>query len=192
MAQHDGTADSVDRLFRMYGPKLEHFVAQIIHDSEAARQLVQDIFLSLHQRLLDPSARPLEYPQAFLFKVAHNRACDYLRRRSSSPLQFGIDEERTSRVPDPAAGPEESALLRETLQSISDVLDELPENQRRVFVLGQIENIPRPEISSRLSLTPKAVDHLMTRALKTLRKRLRERGVDLNALGTGDGERGPQ
>ena len=192
MAQHDGTADSVDQLFRMYGSRLQHFVAQIIHDSDAARQLVQDIFLSLHQRQLDDSAPRLEYPQAFLFRVAQNRAFDYLRGQSLSPLQYGVDEERTSRIPDPAVGPEQSAVLRETLQSISDVLDELPENQRRVFVLGHVENIPRHEISSRLSLTPKAVDHLMTRALKTLRNRLRERGVDLNALGSAAGERGPQ
>lgn len=80
--EEDVTEDQkiITSLFEQYNGKICTYLVHIVGDSEAGRDLAQDTFLKAWQAL--PSLRDLSQAEAWLFRIARNKALDYLRRKT--------------------------------------------------------------------------------------------------------------
>jgi RNA polymerase sigma factor (sigma-70 family) len=159
--------------------RLRQFIRKRVADDGDAEDILQEVFYELlaAYRLM----KPVEQVGAWLFRVARNRIIDLFRSRR--PAVLGNDsmagtEENTERqwedwLPSPEAGPEAAYARAVLLEELDAALDELPEEQREVFVAHEIEGQSFKEISQ---LTGISVNTLLSRkryAVLQLRRRLR-------------------
>ena len=136
--------------------RLRNFIQKQVVDESDAEDILQEVFYELVQayRL----TRPVEQMGAWLFRVARNRITDLFRRRRAAPLRDGP----------------EAAYAREVLlDELDAALDELPEEQREVFVAHELEGRSFNDLAAATGLS---VNTLLSRkhyAMLHLRRRLR-------------------
>jgi RNA polymerase sigma factor (sigma-70 family) len=158
--------------------RLRNFIRKRVLDESDVEDILQEVFYELVQayRLM----KPVEQAGAWLFRVARNRIIDRFRGRRLQTAKVnppgGVDEAEgfswEDLLPSADAGPE-AAYAREVLmEEIDAALDELPEEQREVFVAHEFEGRSFRELAAATGLS---VNTLLSRkhyAAVYLRRRL--------------------
>ena len=136
---------------------------------DAVDDVLQDVFIVVHRRL--PSFEGRAQIRTWLTKILVRVVSTHRRRhRRKGGLDELPDELRDERD----AGPHEHTARREAARMLMDILDAMDEDQRTVFVLAEIEQMPVPEIAtaigentsttySRLRLARKDYDRQLAR-----------------------------
>ena len=158
--------------------RLRNFIRKRVPDSADAEDILQDVFYELVEayRLM----KPVELVSAWLFRVARNRIIDLFRKREpeawiNDPMKMSDDgEELTLQdlLPSPDAGPEAAYARSVLLDEIESALDELPAEQRDVFVAHELEGRSFKELAVETGL---GLNTLLSRkhyAVLHLRERL--------------------
>ena len=163
--------------------RLRSFIRSRVLDAGDAEDVLQDVFYELIQayRMM----KPAEQVTAWLFRVARNRITDLFRRRKSVSLSDGISADEDAPtiedlLPSPDAGPDAIYARSLLLEALDDALDELPGEQREVFVAHEFEGRSFKELSEE---TGTSVNTLLSRkryAVLHLRERLQEFGNSLD------------
>ncbi len=156
--------------------RLRSFIRRRVPDPRDAEDVLQEVFYELAEanRLLVP----VDHVTAWLFRVARNRIVDLFRKRKPEPLPEAVDEDGERRsledlLPSPDAGPEALYARGVLLDEIELALEELPEEQREVFVAHEIEGLGFKEIAA---ATGTNLNTLLSRkryAVLRLRQRLK-------------------
>ena len=152
----------------------------IVPDRGDAEDILQEVFYELVEayRMM----KPVEQVTAWLFRVARNRIIDLFRRKQreaarSESGQFTEDGDGQSLeelLPSPGAGPDSAYARKVLLEELDDALDELPPEQREVFVAHELMGYSFKELSDEYEV---GVSTLISRkhyAVKHLRERLRD------------------
>jgi RNA polymerase sigma factor (sigma-70 family) len=140
-----------------YRQRLFAYARQMLDGSrQDAEDALQDVFLRAYSSLR-ASDRPLSL-RAWLYRVAHNRCIDHLRR----PMPPAIDLLETSRRPlhDPIADAERREDLRRLVQDVR----RLPEQQRSALLMREIDGLSYAELGAALGVSLPAVKSLLVRA----------------------------
>ena len=160
-------------------PRLRSFIRGRVLDTGDAEDVLQDVFYELTQayRLM----KPVEQVTAWLYRVARNRITDLFRRRSTVSLNEPVsltDEddalEFEDLLPSPDAGPDAVYARNLLIEALDEALDELPENQREVFIAHELEGRSFKEMAEE---TGTSVNTLLSRkryAVLHLRQRMQE------------------
>jgi RNA polymerase sigma factor (sigma-70 family) len=158
--------------------RLRNFIARRVADPSDAEDIVQDVFYELIEanRML----MPIEHITGWLFRVARNRIIDLFRKKKpetfSDAAVEGDDGELLQfqdLLPSPDAGPDAIYVRNVVLDELELALDELPEEQRDVFVAHELEGRSFKEIAAETGV---GVNTLVSRkryAVLHLRERLR-------------------
>ena len=192
-----GRADQVDRLaapeadatralYERYANQIFGYCLHQLGSREEAEDAVQSTFLNAFRGLKRGVVPEME--AAWLFKIAHNvclsrRRSSWRRGRIESPADFELVEEL---APAPSRRADE-------LIGLQDVLETMPENQRRAILLREWQGLSYHEIADELGLSQSAVETLIFRARRSLasgleqppeqaKRRLRARAGDLGNL----------
>ena len=146
-------------------------------DREAAEDILQEVFVELVEayRML----KPIEQVSGWLFRVAKNRIIDRFRGRkieSLSQARYGEDDDVAvsleDLLPSPDSGPEAIYARSLLLDEIDEALEEMPEEQRSVFVAHEWEGYSFKELAAETGVS---VNTLLSRkhyAVQHLRRRL--------------------
>jgi RNA polymerase sigma factor (sigma-70 family) len=157
--------------------RLLNFIRRRVRDPRDAEDILQDVFYGLVEanRLL----MPIEHVTGWLFRVARNRIADLFRKKK--PESFSdvavADEDGEllhleDLLPSPDAGPAALYARSVLLDELELALDELPEEQREVFVAHELEGRSFKEMAAETGLS---VNTLLSRkryAVLRLRQRL--------------------
>jgi RNA polymerase sigma factor (sigma-70 family) len=181
-------ADLTRALYEEYANQIFRYCLHQLGSREEAEDAVQSTFLNAFRGLKRGVVPELE--AAWLFKIAHNvclsrRRSSWRRGRVESPADFEAVEELT---PAPSRGADE-------LIGLQDVLEQMPETQRRAILLREWQGLSYREIAAELELSQGAVETLIFRARRSLAAGLQEppertkrrllRGVDLGSTVAG-------
>ncbi len=159
--------------------RLRNFIRRRVPDEGDAEDILQEVFYELVEayRLM----KPIEKIGAWLFRVARNRITDRFRKKKPEALAnvsaVSEDGERFTleeMLPSPDAGPEAIYARNVLLEELEAALNELPEEQRDVFVEHELEGRSFKELSAETGLS---VNTLLSRkhyAVLHLRQRLRD------------------
>jgi RNA polymerase sigma factor (sigma-70 family) len=159
--------------------RLGNFIRRRVPDPRDAEDILQDVFYTLVEanRLL----MPIEHVTGWLFTAARNRVTDFFRKKRPerfSDLSAADDEGEQlafeDLLPSPDAGPDELYARSALLAELEDALDELPEEQREVFVAHEFEGRSFKQMSAESGVS---VNTLLARkryAVLHLRKRLQD------------------
>jgi RNA polymerase sigma factor (sigma-70 family) len=157
--------------------RLRSFIRRRVLDAAEADDILQEVFYELvsSYRLL----QPIEQVGAWLLRVARNRIIDRFRRRRSESRVSGEasgDEDEAGvleeLLPDIDPGPEGEAMRQLLLEQIEEALDELPREQREVFIAHELEGASFRELAERWGVN---INTLLARkryAIAALRKGL--------------------
>jgi RNA polymerase sigma factor (sigma-70 family) len=158
--------------------RLRRFIRKWVADEGEAEDILQDVFYELVEayRLL----QPIEQAGAWMFRVARNRITDLFRRRKPAALSTGpvaVEDGEALRLedllPSPDAGPAAAYARGVLIEELAAALEELPPEQREVFVAHEIEGRSFKELAA---ATGVGVNTLLSRkhyAVLHLRRRLR-------------------
>ena len=152
--------------------RLLNFIRRRVPDPRDAEDILQDVFYELVEasRLM----QPLEQVTAWLYRVATNRIIDLFRKKKPvtlSDTEWGTLDDL---LPSLEEGPDAAYARTVLLDEIDAALDELPEEQREVFVAHELQGRSFKEIAESSGV---GVNTLLSRkhyAVLHLRKRLQE------------------
>jgi len=159
--------------------RLRSFIRRRVPDPGDVEDILQDVFYELVEanRLLVP----IDHLTGWLFRVARNRIIDLFRKKKPESFSDAavVDEEGEllrieEMLPSPDAGPEALYLGNMLVDELEDALDELPEEQREVFVAHELEGRSFRELAAETGVS---INTLLSRkryAVRHLRKRLRD------------------
>ena len=156
--------------------RLKAFIRRRVADPGEAEDILQDVFFEFVQAYRLPE--PIEQVGAWLYRVARNRIIDRFRKKREEPLPPDDDTEDGLGWLDDSfssdAGRPESAYSRKALLvAFQHALDELPDNQREVFLAHEFDGRSFKELAEE---TGTNVNTLLSRkrsAVLHLRSRLR-------------------
>jgi len=156
--------------------RLRNFIRRRVSDPRDAEDILQDVFYALveaNRRLM-----PIDHVTGWLFRVARNRITDLFRKKKPESLSDAAVADESDELvswedllPSPDAGPEALYARNLLLDELAMAVDDLPADQREVFVAHELEGRSFKEISAETGVN---VNTLLSRKRYAVR-RLRER-----------------
>lgn len=159
-------------LFGRYRAKLYDYLYDITKSREIAEELLLDVYMKLWLgRELAPRIHHLD---AFLQKVAHNKALNFLttaarRKHLQQLVGYGMARSVDNSAEAQLADKEYQVLLQEALQQLSP-------QRRLVFTLSREQGLSHDEIARELQLSRQTVKNYVTESLQTIREFLAKQG----------------
>jgi RNA polymerase sigma factor (sigma-70 family) len=158
------------------GSRLRAFIRQRVADASDAEDILQEVFYELVEavRLMTP----IDQVGAWLFRVARNRIIDLFRKRApEAPRDVSVEDRAFALgdlLPSSDGGPEAELARGVLLEELEAALDELPAEQREVFIAHELEGRSFRELAAEKGLS---INTLLSRkhyAVLHLRRRLRD------------------
>jgi RNA polymerase sigma factor (sigma-70 family) len=161
--------------------RLMAFIRRRVLDAAEAEDVLQEALYELvaAHRLM----QPVEQAGAWLMRVARNRIIDRFRKKkpellADQGLELGDDDDGGGSIedllPSPEDGPDALVLRELMLERIDAALNELPREQRDVFIAQELEGASFKELAERWNVTVSALLSRKRYAVLYLRKRLKE------------------
>jgi RNA polymerase sigma factor (sigma-70 family) len=157
--------------------RLRNFIRRRVPDPADAEDIVQEVFYELVEA--NSLLMPIEHVTGWLFRVARNRIIDLFRKKKPERFSDRAVEDETGEVmrledmlPSPDAGPEALYARWVLLDELELALEELPDDQREVFVAHELEGRSFKEMAAETGVS---VNTLLSRkryAVLYLRERL--------------------
>ena len=150
-------------LYDSYHPRLYSFSLKFVHDPEAAREIVQDVFLKIwsNRRTLNPQ---LSFP-AYLFKIAKHENFKYLK---NAARETSLKEELIRRALPLQFLPEDQLIFTEYQAMAEKAIQLLPPKRRLVFEMAQ-QGLTHDEIALELGISVHTVRAQLTHATQSVK-----------------------
>ena len=159
-------------LFHKYYASLRYYTARILHDEDAACDIVHDAFITLWNKYI--RFDDLDSLKSFLYMVVHRKALSYRskqdnRRRIQMSMKHGEYSEAEN---------ENFIAETEFFQVLSEAMKRLPTECRRIFELSYIDHLNVKDICSILGVAESTVKTQRSRAKKVLQEVLKNYKFD--------------
>ncbi len=162
-----GKERAFDFIFRKYYKALCAQAMAYLKDLDTAQSLVQECFIKFWE--YRQNANKINNLSSYLSFMVRNQCIDHIRKAKTL-------EERNEKIEHTgkAINPEELILAREFEERLVIALSSIPERSRIAFEYSRFENLSYKEIAQKMDISLKAVEALVSRALKILRTELKD------------------
>lgn len=160
-----GKENAFNYFFRQYYPALCFFAQSIIHNTEDAKDIVQDCFIKLWDD--DAIEEKKETIKSFLYTIVRNRCIDYVRKKkvitkATNYLQNNEDDVEYF----------DELAFAEMMRQVIERIEELPANMSTILKEYYLQGKKYKDIANEHATTPDAVRMQKTRAIKLLQQKL--------------------
>lgn len=165
----EGRTEAFRQLVERYWAQLVTYAAGIVGAREAAKDVVQDVFIRVWRHREEWSSGGSV--SAYLYRITRNLSLNSRRdrqARSRRDERGALELSRSMSVPSPHEELEADTLRRE----VEAAIEALPERRREVFVLSRFHGLSHREIAETMGISPQTVSNQMSAALAALRERL--------------------
>ena len=169
--------DRIAEVVKREQSRLRNFIRRRVRDARDVEDIVQDVFYELVEanRML----MPIDHVTGWLYQVARNRITDLFRRKKTESVGGATTADEDEQLlqledllPSADAGPEAVYVRNQLLAELKAAIDELPEDQRAVFVAHEFDGRSFKEMAAETGVS---VNTLLSRkhyAVQRLRERL--------------------
>ena len=161
------TEKDFQRIYNSLWSKLYNIAYSYFRDRTTAQEVTQDVFVNFWLKVDSLSA--IHDVEAYLLRSVKNKIYDQFDKIHSKEK---LESNLANHVQLQSENTEEELVYAETLQLLNQEIDQLPTTTKTVFRLSRFDRYTNEEIAGQLSLSGKAVEYHITRALKRLRLRL--------------------
>lgn len=170
-AGQSGDVEAFNQLVRLYEGRVYNLCFRMLGDADAAADVTQDTFISAYRNL--QKFRGGQF-RSWLLRIATNACYDALRARKRRPAvslnaTYNDEEDGGLDLPDQSESPDDFALRRELAMAIQQGLALLPEDQRAVVILSDIQGMAYEEIAVVTGANLGTVKSRLSRARARLR-----------------------
>ncbi|MEM9191741.1 MAG: RNA polymerase sigma factor [Myxococcota bacterium] len=178
---NDGDSDAFATLLERYRRPIYNFIYRSVRDSSHAEELYQDVFLRVVQRSHEFKGQSKF--STWLYTIARNLCIDHSRKmvfrrhRSLDAPARGAKDEGASlldRVEGGGLDANRTAISKEISSKIAEAVELLPDEQREVFLMRQVNHLPFKEIAAIIGVPENTVKSRMRYALERLQEALAE------------------
>ncbi len=159
---------SFEALFRQYYQMLCTYALRFVKDPDTAEEIVQDLFYKLWEKRAELQINTSI--KSYLYSAVHNRCLKFIEHRNVETKYRNYYLLHESEIDNE---PGDSASISELHGVIENTLNALPERCSRIFRLNRFEGLKYHEIALKLSISVKTVEANMGKALKLMRKNLK-------------------
>lgn len=165
VAQGDGVA--FRSFYALFSERVYNTALRYVRNVEDAEEITQDVFVKIHKNAA--SFKGEAAVRTWVYRIVVNTALNYQRKRRWKWLPLG-----QTLAPKIAASEQPSQLLetKERQSWLLKTIEQLPSDQRIVVILFYLEELPQKEIAVALDRSLKAVESLLQRAKRNLKKYL--------------------
>lgn len=135
--------------------------------------VVQESYLRIWKARL---VRPIASSKSFLFQVARHFIIDAVRRERTAQIE-SLGEMGALSVLEDRHNAVESLTYAEKVSLLAEALASLPARCREIMILRKFKNVSHAEIAARLGISDRTVESQITRGMKLVAARLRDRGL---------------
>ena len=162
-----GQEKGIKLLFEHHFASLCVVAQRIVHNQEAAKDIVQDVFVRLwtHRKKLHIQSSLYAYLKRSVVNASIDHQRRYYEKNKVSLDTLEDAESDTDSIDLSIEG-------QETKELINEAVSNLPDRCRLVFVLSRYESYPYRKIAEELGISIKTVENQMTKALRILREKL--------------------
>lgn len=172
----DSTHNEKELLIRIAGGDEQAFAAlyqkhwmncyttafRILHQEQAAEDIVQEVFIKLWEHRTDFAIISL---QAYLQKAIRNRVLNAIRNQKTGDRFYERLANITANLLE-----ENPVFLRENEQLLQQIIDSLPEDCQETFHLSRVQQLTYKEIAVQLQVSEKTIEKRISHALQHIRK----------------------
>ena len=161
----NGDVRAFEQVYKHFSKSLLRHIHSITKDEEQSFDILQMTFIKIwHNRQEIDQEKSF---QAFLYQIANNLSIDYLRKVAKDLKK---QEELWNNSIIHSLSVEEEYIIKEKKKIIEAVIDQLPQQQQRVFRLIKMEGHSYAEAAEILQLSPATVSNHLTAAVKSVRE----------------------
>lgn len=156
--------------------QLRNFIRRRVPDANEAEDILQDVFFEFIEAYRLP--QPIEQVGAWLYRVARNRIIDRFRKKREEPLPEMTGEDGETHwldevLPASEGGPDAAYARGILMEEVYAALEELPPEQREVFISHELEGVSFKEMVAQTGLSMNTLLARKRYAVLHLRARLR-------------------
>ena len=166
-AERWGADEALEELYVAHWARLVRLAVLLLHDREAAEEVVQDSFVAMHRRWR--WIRDRDKALAYLRQTVVNRARSHLRHRAVEERHLRTE---AARAPVSSLDAEDGAAATARREAVLDALGRLPGRQREVLALRYYLDLSEAEIADTLGISRGAVKSHASRGSAALREHL--------------------
>jgi RNA polymerase sigma factor (sigma-70 family) len=167
---------NISSVISQFGKRLFGFIRQRVNNEADAEDILQDVWYQLTATV---DTEPIEQVSSWLFKVARNKIIDRYRKKKPESLDDALTFEgedgeisfKEILLAD-NNNPETEHLRNMFWKELQDALEELPEEQRNVFIWNELEDVPFKEIAEQTGVQVNTLISRKRYAVLHLRERL--------------------
>lgn len=162
----DQNRDALAALYQRYGRRVFGMAARLLNDASSSEEVTQDVFLRVWNRASSYAPDKGKFT-TWLFRIAHNRAVDELRKRKRDKSRHADDIADHYDLESSDISPPEAAVAKSEYASVRKALSTLPDPQRQVVELSYFKGLTQSEIADQ---TGQPLGTVKTRMRLALRK----------------------
>lgn len=160
-----GDHAAFQQIFERYSKQLFQFSISYLKSKEAAEDIVQEVFLKIWNNRAEIKTDTSF--QSYLFTITLNSVRKYFGKLSKlNELKHEILVDLTTQKPELDTRGDYQILL----DKLEELISQMPEKRRRVFILKKIEEKSQKEIAEELNITTKTVEYHIAEAMKFLKE----------------------
>lgn len=162
-----GEKEAFSILYKQFSEKIYNTALSYTKNVEEAEEITQDVFIKVFKNIR--SFEGSSSLNTWIYRITTNTSLNYVKKANRLINYKNSLSYSTTRDFD-----HPGVLLenKENVSALYKVMDGLPENQKTAFILSFIEYLPRQEVADIMELSLKAVESLLQRAKKNMRKEL--------------------
>lgn len=164
--------DAIDSIFQAYSKRLYHFALAYLKTEGDSKDVVQDVFINFWNNR--NSLKEDTNLEAYLFTITKNSVISIFRKKITEKEY--LKHLRETAIFQYAENEEQYDYERLSLK-IKELIDQLPEQRKRVFKLSKEKGLSNKAIAEELNISVKTVEDHMTKARRFLKSRLTEYGI---------------
>ena len=155
---------TTERVWEEFHTPLQQFIRRRISDEEAAEDVLQDVFLKIHQHM--DALKDVRKLESWIYQITRNAIIDaYRRRQHETTLEAAEALDLPEELPD-------DDLVSELLPCVRAMVRNLPELDRQALVLTEYQGLTQKELAQRLGLSFSGAKSRVQRAREKLRQQL--------------------
>jgi len=167
-----GQESPLEELYNYYYPRLYEFSRSFLKQEQDIDDIVQEVFIRIWQnrkKIKDPATF-----NSYIFTITRNLLLNKLRSRlNNDKLKDEIRKLSIAKEFDNL----DLVQYQDLKNRVEEIIKELPERQKEIFVLSRTEGLSHKEIASKLQITTKTVEYHISLAIKSLKMKLNSQGM---------------
>jgi len=159
-----GDKKAFEEIFRKYREKIYYFAIRYYNSAEDAENVVQDVFIKLWDER--ENVKEELSLNNYIYTIAKNHLFNIQRKKINEKAYRNYIVEHLVQTPNL----ENEMIYADLKESIDKIIDELPAQRKKVFVMGNLDGLSNKEVASALNLSVRTIEVHKSLALQALKK----------------------